>query len=160
MFWRAARGRVGPNSRAGLHMAIFLLNPYGLYARILIPKWLASLPKMARFASSPEMSRFASYLSRSVRCPRRGRICQSVLDFQSVYLTKNVARRLQDIIWPSTPHFLTLASLAPNPEHYMPIGSHCACIKRRNECGHLTYIKKYDIIFKKRYACAGGGSAI
>lgn len=53
MFWRAARGRVGPNSRAGLHMAIFLLNPYGLYAYILIPKWLAS---------SPEMSGFASYL--------------------------------------------------------------------------------------------------
>lgn len=108
MFWRAARGRVGPNSRAGLHMAIFLLNPYGLYACILIPKWLAS---------SPEMFGLASCLPVVGPLPRQGRMCQSALDFQSVYLAENVARRLQSIIWPSTPHFWhSLRWLASSPK--------------------------------------------
>lgn len=148
MFWRAARGRVGPNSRAVLHMAIFLLNPYGLYACILIPKWLAS---------SSETSRLARRSLRSVRCPRRGRICQSVPVFTSFTLAKNVARRLQGIIWLSTPHFFgtrfagSQARLrALKREQYMPIGARFARVKRRNECGCLIFIKKYDIIFKKR----------
>ena len=34
-------------------------------------------------------------------------------------------------------------------------------IKREKQwVSHLTFIKKYDIIFKKGYVCAGGGSAI
>lgn len=106
MFWRAARGRVGPNSRSVLHMAIFLLNPYGLYACILIPKLLASPPEMAEPACSPELSK----LARKARTPLpavgslpRAGLHMPVSD--SLTLAESVARRLQDIIWPSTPHF-------------------------------------------------------
>lgn len=133
MFWRAARGRVGPNFRSVLHMAIFLLNPYGLCSCILVPK------------CSPGARRRPSFGR-----PRWGRICQSVLDFRSV-----LARAWRSTSSPGRhmalhPTFLALATLAPNPEHHMPIGSRCACIKRKSKCGHLTFIKKYDIIFKKR----------
>ena len=145
MFWRAARGRVGPNSRAGLHMAIFLLNPYGLYACILIPKWLAS---------SPEMSGFASYRPAVGSLPQAGRICQSVLDFQSVYQRGTSSSGHHMALHPT---FLTLASLARKLayeclelEHYMPIGARFARVKRRSKCGNLTFIEKYGIIFKKR----------
>lgn len=154
MFWRAARGRVGPNSRAGLHMAIFLLNPYGLYACILIPKWLASLPEMSRLASSSEMSGFtrspeklACRSLRSVRCPRRGRICQSVLDFQSVYAGWKRGTSSSRHHMALHPTFLILASLASN------LGPEQSVLYQEGKevgCGHLTYIKKYDIIFKKR----------
>lgn len=64
MFWRAARGRVGPNSRSVLHMAIFLLNPYGLCSCILVPKRLGSQAPLP-----------------SVGPP----ICQSVLDFRLAF---------------------------------------------------------------------------
>lgn len=136
MFWRAARGRVGPNSRAGLHMAIFLLNPYGLYACILIPKWLAS---------SPEMSGFASYLPAVGSLPQAGRICQSVLDFQSVYQRGTSSSGHHMALHPT---FLTLASLAPNPEQCTPIGP--ISRGKSSGCSHLTFIEKYGIIFKKR----------
>ena len=150
MFWRAARGRVGPNSRSVLHMAIFLLNPYGLYACILIPKLLASSPELSGFASSPEMSKLARKVRTplpTVTLPRTGgRICQSVPVFASLTLAESVARRLQDIIWPSTPYFwCSLRSRqisAPN--------NVCQSRGKRSRCGHLTYVEKYDIIFKKR----------
>lgn len=113
MFWRAARGRVGPNSRSVLHMAIFLLNPYGLYACILIPKWLASSPEklassleMAEPACSPELSK----LARKARTPLTAvgplpKAGSHMPVFALLTLAESVARRLQDIIWPSIPHF-------------------------------------------------------
>ena len=147
MFWRAARGRVGPNSRSVLHMAIFLLNPYGLYACILIPKLLASPPELSGFANSPELSKFARKARTPVPAvgplPRAG---SHMPVFASLTLAESVARRLQYIIWPSTPHFwYSLRSRqisAPN--------NVCQSRGKRSEHGHLTYVEKYDIIFKKR----------
>lgn len=111
MFWRAARGRVGPNSRSVLHMAIFLLNPYGLYACILIPKLLASSPEMSKLASPlemagpaspPELSKLARKARTPLTLPKAG---SHMPVSDSLTLAESVARRLQDIIWPSTPHF-------------------------------------------------------
>lgn len=104
MFCRAARGRVGPNSRSVPHMAIFLLNPYGLCACILVPKWLASSPKgRGRYVPLP---RAAAYANRS-----------SIFDRRWCSLRNKIAaRRLQDIIWPSTPHFWHWLASSPQAE--------------------------------------------
>lgn len=125
MFWRAARGRVGPNSRSVLHMAIFLLNSYGLYACILIPKLLASSPELSGFASSPELSK----LARKARTPLPAVTLPKAESHMPIGASVRFARAGWKRSTSSSRHhmaqltaFLALASLAPNPEHYMPIG--------------------------------------
>ena len=144
-------------------MAIFLLNPYGLYACILIPKLLASSPELSGFASSPKMSKLARKARTPLTLPKVG---SHMPVFASLTLDESVARRLQDIIWPSTPHFwCSLRSRqisAPNNRScikreekwvrpldlYDIIFKKRVCV-RRWRLGHLTILKKCDIINKK-----------
>lgn len=167
MFWRAARGRVGPNSRSALHMAIFLLNPYGPCSCILVPKCspvvrkhlpsvgppkgTADPPGAGEFASSYASVSEANTSYRSTSSPSHHMALHptflillascaaaSVLAFAGLQAAPRAGRIRQSV--------LAFASLTPD--------------KRRSERGHLTFIKKYDIIFKKRMrraAMPGGG---
>ena len=131
MFWRAARGRVGPNSRSVLHMAIFLLNPYGLYACILIPKWLASSPErlasppeMAEPACSPELSKLARKARTPLTCGRfiaQGGVAYASVRFAHAGRKRGTSSSRHHMA--IHPIFLMLASLASNlgPEQCMPI---------------------------------------
>ena len=115
MFWRAARGRVGPNSRSVLHMAIFLLNPYGLYACILIPKLLASPPEMAEPACSPELSKLARKARTPLTCGRfiaQGGVAYASVRFAHAGRKRGTSSSRHHMAIHST--FLILASLASN----------------------------------------------
>lgn len=151
MFWRAARGRVGPNSRSVLHMAIFLLNPYGLYACILIPKLLASPLEMAKPVCSSELSKLARKARTPLACGR------SITQGGVAY-----ANRCQCPIrsrWLKAWHVVFKTSYG-HPPHIFDARFASAKSRSRTmyanqegkevEYGHLTYIEKYDIIFKKR----------
>ena len=157
MFWRAARGRVGPNSRSVLHMAIFLLNPYGLYACILIPKLLASPPEMAEPASSSELSK----LARKARTPLTLLKARVAYANRCQYSLRSRWLKAWHVVFKTSyghpPHIFDarFARIKSRPRTIGPVSK-----ERRSKCGHLTYVEKYDIIFKKGYACAGGGSAI
>ena len=147
MFWRAARGRVGPNSRSVLHMAIFLLNPYGLYACILIPKLLASSPEMAGPASPPELSKLARKARMPLTLPKAG---VAYANWCQYSLRSHWLKAWHVVFKTSYGHPLHIfdtrfARIKPRPRTIGPVSK-----ERRSECGHLTYIKKYDIIFKKR----------
>lgn len=134
MFWRAARGRVGPNSRSVLHMAIFLLNPYGLCSCILVPKRLGSQAPLP-----------------SVGPP----ICQSVLDFRLAF-PMLVSGKSQHVVsrapYGPPPHIFGTRFAGSQARLRAPRAGAVYANRcwHQKKCGCLTFIKKYDIIFKKR----------